>query len=89
MMGGNGAIPLLGQQQQQQQMMAHQMVVQVYLNLIPVVASNLLGHADMYADRDEIPERIAEEAWKVTRAAVKKIGINIPDQAPGATQNTQ
>ena len=75
---------MLGQQQQQQQMMAHQMVVQTYLGLIPVVAGNLLGHADMYGDRDAIPEMIADEAWKVTRAAVKKIGIQIPDQAPDA-----
>lgn len=80
MMSGNGAVPLLGQQQQQQQMMAHQMVVQTYLGLIPVIAGSVLAHAEMYGDRDELPERIATEAWNVTRAAVKKIGINVPEQ---------
>jgi len=75
-------IPVIGQRSQQQQMMANQMVVSTYLSLIPVVAGNLLANAELYADRDEIPNRIADEAWKVTRAAVKKIGIDIPEKEP-------
>ena len=58
------------------------MVVSTYLSLIPVIATNLLAHADMYGDRDAMPDLIAQESWKVTRAAVKKLGINIPEEAP-------
>ena len=90
MQGMNGPIiPILGQQQQQQQQqqqaMAHQVVVSTYLSLIPVVAQTVLSHTDMYADQEQIPDRIADEAWRVTAAAVRKLGINIPDQRPGAT----
>lgn len=73
-------IPLIGQQQQQQQVMAHQMVVSTYLSLIPVVAGTVLARTEMYEDQEKVPDRIADEAWNVTRAAVKKIGIEIPDR---------
>jgi hypothetical protein len=80
MMNGPNGIPLVGQRKQQQQTAAHQVVTSTYLNLIPVVAASVLANTEMYADREEIPGRIADEAWGVTRAAVKKLGIEIPAQ---------
>jgi hypothetical protein len=85
MNGGPGSfVPLVGQQQQQQQAMAHQMVVSCYLSLVPIVAQVVLAQPDMYAAREEIPDRIADEAWRVTAAAVKKIGIKISEERPAA-----
>ncbi len=76
----NGPIPLLGQQRARQQQALHQVVVNTYLSLVPVVASGVLAHADMYAEREEIPDRIADEAWAVARAAVRKIGIDVAER---------
>lgn len=82
-------VPLLGrqgqsqqEQDQQQQAVAHQMVVSCYLSLVPVVAGAILAHTDTYPDREQIPERIAEEAWRVTGAVVKRLGITIPEERP-------
>ena len=73
-------IPLIGQQQQQQQLMAHQLVVSTYLSLIPIVAQTVLTRTEMYEDQEKVPDRIADEAWRVTRAAVRKIGVEIPER---------
>jgi hypothetical protein len=73
----NGRVPVLGQQQQQQQIMAIQQVVGCYMSLLPVVASSVLN------DKETIVEdpsgRIADQAWKITLAAMKKIGIHVPE----------
>ncbi len=76
----NNGIPLVGQRAQQQQAAVHQMVTSTYLGLIPVVAATVIQNADLYADQDEIGDLIAERAWSVTRAAVKKLGIEIPER---------
>ena len=76
----NNGVPIVGQKAQQQQAAVHQMVTSTYLSLIPVVAATVLQNTEMYADREEIPDRIADEAWSVTRAAVKKLGITIPER---------
>lgn len=78
----NPGVHLVGQQEQQQRVIMNQMVINTYLGLIPVVASAVLQRTEMYDDHDAIPDRIADEAWRVTRAAVKKIGIEIPEEAP-------
>jgi hypothetical protein len=75
---------MLGQQQHQQQMAAHQIVVNCYLSLIPVVAGTVLQRTDVYADREQLPEQIADEAWRIAAASVKKIGIQVSDQKPEA-----
>lgn len=80
-------VPLVGQQTQQRQMMMHQLVMNTYLGLIPVVASAVMQRTEMYDDRDAIPDRIADEAWRVTRAAVKKIGIEMPENAENAPES--
>ena len=82
MSNGHNGIPLVGQKAQQQQVAVHQMVTSTYLSLIPVIAGPVLANTEMYADREAIPDRIADEAWAVTRAALKKLGIEIPER-PG------
>ncbi len=80
MNNGQRSIPLVGQRAQQQQAAAHQMITNTYLSLIPVIAGPVIQNADLYADQEEIPDLIAERAWAVTRAAMKKLGIEIPER---------
>lgn len=77
-------VPLLGQQsqQQQQQAIAHQIVTTCYLSLVPIVAQSVLSNPAMYCSPDEIPERIADEAWRCTAAAVRRLGVKVPDHRP-------
>lgn len=70
-------VPLIGQQQAQKQAVAHQIMMKCYLDLIPVVANRQLENCDSYGDRDALPERIADEAWKIAAAAVKRVGIDV------------
>ena len=70
-------VPLLGQQQAQKQAIANQIHMKCYLDLIPVVASRQLDGCDSFSDRDALPERIADEAWKIASAAVKRVGIDV------------
>jgi hypothetical protein len=81
MPGVPGGFRLLGgQQQQAQQMSANQLVVGCYLSLVPIVAQTILAQTDTYCNREEVPDRIADEAWKVTAAAMKKIGIQVAER---------
>jgi len=40
----------------------------------------VLTRTEMYEDQEKVPDRIADEAWRVTRAAVRKIGVEIPER---------
>ena len=90
-MNARPGVPLIGQQGQQKQAMLQQVVVNTYLGLIPVITGAVLARPDpdMWEGRENISERIAEEAWSVTRAAVKRIGIDIPESPPGANGRTK
>jgi hypothetical protein len=70
-------VPLIGQQHAQIQAVAHQIMMKCYLDLIPVVASRQIDACDSFNDRDALPERIADEAWKIAAAAVKRVGIDV------------
>ena len=78
-MNGSNGVPLLGQRKQQQQLAVQQMITSTYLSLIPVIAGPVIQNADLYADQEEIPDLIAERAWNVTRATLKKLGVTIPE----------
>jgi hypothetical protein len=54
---------------QMQQPQLPPMASSIYLSLIPMIAS-----------RQTDPDRVADEAWEVMRAAVKKLGIDIPER---------
>ena len=70
----NGRVPTLGQQQQ---IMAMQQVVGCYMQLLPIVASAVLN--DKEAIFEEAPGVIADQAWKITLEAMKRIGIKVPE----------
>ena len=76
----NGRIPMLGQQPPQQ-IVAIQQVVGCYMSVLPIVTEAVLRDKDQSPAAD-IPDRIADQAWRITIAAMKKIGIGIPELPP-------
>jgi hypothetical protein len=74
----NGRVPILGQQPQpqQQQIMAIGQVVACYMSLLPVVTAAALADKD---GPEDVPAWVVQKAWQITVAAMKKIGICVPE----------
>lgn len=82
-MHGGVQIPMIGQQEAAKQAAMHQFVMACYMGLVPVVAARELDHLEPFGDRD-ISRAIADRAWDITRAVVKKVGIEVPDKGHDA-----
>ena len=77
----NGRIPMLGQQQPQQ-IAPMQYVVGCYMTVLPVVAAAVLAVPTDPSYPNMAPSQIADQAWRITIEAMKKIGIQIPELPP-------
>lgn len=94
----NGQVPLVGsngqphltpgQIQAMQQQQAHQLRMQLYLNLVPICAAKLIERSDSYASEQNqgIHDQAALEAEKFAFAAMRRLGIECQPMVAGSEE---
>ncbi|MCE5269508.1 MAG: hypothetical protein LLG00_16650 [Planctomycetaceae bacterium] len=79
MNGVQGHVPLIGQQEAAQQAAASQLFLGLFVPLIPHVTQYRLAHGYVtdggFDVTDATPERIADEAWQIADAAMRRLGF--------------